>query len=151
MLIGRDEPADGIDDACENQSPVILCNEAAVIWSPVHELIDVSPAFSAYDPDPDDDALTLSFRVFSDEPEIPETGDGTGRHAPDFKDEVPDAERETGRGLLVRSERRGGEDGRLYIVVITADDGNGGVTTEVCVAAVVPHDQDQQSLDDVLA
>jgi hypothetical protein len=147
-----DTDGDGIGDACDsvNQSPVIECNEPpAVLWSPDHELIDVSSAFNASDQD--EDTLTLSFRVFSDEPEVPETGDGTGRHAPDFKDEVPDAERETGRGLLVRSERRGGEDGRFYVVVITADDGNGGVTTAVCIAAVCPHDQDQQSLDDVIA
>lgn len=127
-----------------NQPPVITCNGPVVLWSPDHELVDVSAAFSVTDPD--DDPVTLSFRVFSDEPETPETGDGTGRHAPDFKDE-----HDGGRGLLVRSERRGSEDGRYYIFVITADDGNGGVTTGVCVAAVVPHDQDQQSLDDVIA
>jgi hypothetical protein len=144
-----DTDGDGIGDACDNQPPVVLCNEAVVLWSPDHELIDVSSAFSASDPD--NDALTLSFQVFSDEPEVPETGDGTGRHAPDFKDEVPDAQRETGRGLLVRSERRGGEDGRFYIVVVTGDDENGGVTTAVCIAAVCPHDQDQQSLDAVMA
>jgi hypothetical protein len=84
--------------------------------------------------------------VFSDESEVPETGDGTGRHAPDFKDE-----HDGGRGLLVRCERRGPEDGRFYIFVVTADDGNGGVTTAVCIGAVVPHDQDEQSLDDVMA
>ncbi|MBU0617335.1 MAG: hypothetical protein KKI02_06445 [Planctomycetes bacterium] len=136
--------ANGIPDECENQPPIITCNGPVVLWSPDHDLIDASSAFSV--DDPDDDPVTLSFRVFSDEPEIPETGDGTGRHAPDFKDE-----HDGGRGLLVRSERRGPEDGRYYIFVITADDGNGGVTTEVCVAAVVPHDQDQQSLDDVIA
>jgi len=127
-----------------NRPPVVTCNGPVVLWWPDHELVDVSSAFDVFDPD--GDPLTLSFRVFSDEPEVPETGDGTGRHAPDFKDE-----HDGGRGLLVRSERRGAEDGRYYIFVITADDGNGGVTTEVCVAAVCPHDHDQQSLDDVMA
>ena len=44
--------------------------------------------------------------MFSDEPEVPETGDGTVCHAPDFKDEYDD-----GRGLLVRAERQGPGDG----------------------------------------
>lgn len=129
---------------CGNQPPVITCNGPVVLWSPDHGLVDVSSTFAASDPD--EDPLTLTFRVFSDEPETPETGDGTGRHAPDFKNE-----HNGGRGLLVRSERRGREDGRYYIFVITADDGNGGVTTKACIGAVVPHDQDQQSRDDVIA
>ncbi len=52
--------------------------------------------------------------------------------------------------MIVRSERRGPEDGRVYIVVITASDGI-AETTAVCIAAVVPHDQDDGSLADVLA
>ena|GEM_PF-3185297 len=133
-----------IPDECDNEPPVITCNGPVVLWEPDHDLEDVSSAITVEDPDGDD--MTLWFRVFSDESEVPETGDGTGRHAPDFKDELF----ESGRGLLVRSERRGAEDGRFYILLVTADDGYGGVTTEVCIAAVVPHDQDQQSLDDVL-
>lgn len=132
-----------------NQPPIINCNDPVVLWSPDHSLIDVSEAFTAIDPD--GDPLFLSFQVISDESETPETGDGTGKHAPDFKDEVVDDDRESGRGLLLRSERRGKEDGRFYIVVITAADGRGGVTTEVCIAAVVPHDQDEASLVDDMA
>jgi hypothetical protein len=128
---------------CDNHPPVITCNSPIVLWSPDHDLVDVSSSITVEDPD--GDPVALSFRVFSNEPEVPETGDGTGRHAPDFKDE-----HEGGRGLLVRSERRGAEDGRFYIFVVSADDGNGRVTTAVCVAAVVPHNQDQQSLDDVM-
>ena len=128
-----------------NLPPIISCNGPVVLWSPNHDLMDVSSSFTMVDPNVNDE-VSLSFRVFSDEPELPETGDGTGRHAPDFKDE-----HDGGRGLLVRSERRGAEDGRFYILVVTADDGNGGVTTEVCIGAVVPHDSDPQSLDDVMA
>lgn len=140
----QDYNTNGIPDECENAPPIITCDGPVVLWSPDHELADVSSAITAEDPDGDD--VTLSFRVFSDEPEVPETGDGTGRHAPDFKDDLF----EGGRGLLVRSERRGPEDGRFYILLVTADDGYGGAATAVCQAAVVPHDQDQQSLDDVL-
>jgi len=142
-----DSDQDGIGDACDNQPPEIECGDTVILWSPDHELVDVSSAFNVSDPD--NDPVTLSFRVISDESEIPETGDGTGRHAPDFKDEVPDAEREEGRGLLVRAERRGPEDGRFYIVVVMASDGM-AETTAVCIAAVVPHDQNDESLADVL-
>ncbi len=127
-----------------NRPPEITCNDPVVLWSPNHDLFDVSSAFSVVDPD--GDPVTLSVRVFSDETETPETGDGTGRHAPDFKEELF----EGGRGLIVRSERRGPADGRVYIFVITASDGI-AETTEVCIAAVVPHDQNDESLVDVLA
>ncbi|UCD73796.1 MAG: thrombospondin type 3 repeat-containing protein [Phycisphaerales bacterium] len=128
-----------------NAPPEITCNGPVVLWSPDHDLVDISSAFSVYDPD--DDPVYLSFMVLSDESELPETGDGTGKHSPDFKDELYD----NGRGLLVRSERRGPEDGRFYLLVITADDGQGGITTSVCIGAVVPHDEDDASLADVLA
>ncbi len=131
----------------DNQAPVITCTGPVTLWSPDHDLVDVSSVISVTDPD--GDPVTLTFRVFSDETEIPSTGDGTGQHAPDFKDESFPG----GRGLLVRNERRSffGEGGRVYIFVITADDGYGIVTTAVCAAAVVPHDQNQPSLDKVLA
>jgi len=127
-----------------NAPPVLSCNGAVALWSPNHELVDVQSAFGVSDPDGDEVSLTI--RIFSDESEIPETGDGTGKHAPDFKNELYD-----GRGLLLRSERRGKEDGRWYVAVITADDGNGGVTQGVCLLAACPHDQDQTSLDAALA
>ncbi len=134
----------GIPDECENQPPEILCIDPIVLWSPNHDLIDVSSAFSVTDPDGDE--VTLSFRVISDESETPETGDGTGRHARDFKTQLACGD----EGLFVRSERRGPEDGRCYVFVITADDGM-AQTTAVCIAAVCPHDQNDESLADVLA
>ncbi len=97
--------------------------------------------------DPDGDPVSVSIRVYSDETEIPDTGDGTGRHAPDYKTQLASG----ATGHFLRSERRGPEDGRFYIGVIRADDGNGGVTEQVCVLAVCPHDQNNPaSLDDVL-
>lgn len=128
-----------------NQPPVITCNGPVALWSPNHELVDVSSAISVSDPD--GNPVTLTFRVFSDETEIPDTGDGTGRHAPDFKTTLASG----ATGLFLRSERRATENGRFYVVVVTADDGNAGIGTAVCIAAACPHDQNQPSLDDVLA
>jgi len=41
--------------------------------------------------------------------------------------------------------------GRFYLLVITADDGRGGVTVDACIAAIVPHNNSRRSLDRVLA
>ncbi len=138
-----DLDGNGIPDECDNQPPIITCNGPVSLWPPNHRLVDVSSAFTAWDPDGGD--VTLTVRVFSDEPEGPEDGDDTGDHAPDFKDEYPE-----GRGLLVRAERHGEEDGRFYIFVVTASDGN-SETTVVCAAAVVPHDQKPSSRNGVIA
>jgi hypothetical protein len=133
-------------EGAQNTPPEITCDDPVVLWSPNHELVDASSAFSV--DDPDGDPVDVSIRVFSDETETPDTGDGTGRHAPDYKAELASG----AQGLFLRAERRGPEDGRFYLGIITADDGNGGVTTQVCVLAVVPHDQNNPaSLDDVTA
>jgi Tol biopolymer transport system component len=127
-----------------NTPPTITCLDPIVLWEPNHELVDVRSVISVEDADGDE--LTLTFTVLSDEPEVPETGDGSGRHAPDFKDELCIG----GRGLLLRSERRGTGNGRFYLVIVGADDGNGGFSEHVCVAAVAPHDQNTISLALVL-
>jgi hypothetical protein len=127
-----------------NQPPEITCNDPVVLWSPDHEFVDIGSAFNVVDPD--DDEVSLSYKVLSDESEVPETGDGSGRHAPDFKTQLDSGL----EGVFVRSERRGTEDGRYYIFIITADDGFGGITTKVCIGAVCPHDENQESLDIVM-
>ena len=126
-----------------NRKPVFTCTDPFELWSPQHDLVDVSSVFSVSDPD--GDPVNLSIRVFSDETEIPDTGDGTGKHAPDFKNEL-----NGGRGLLLRSERRGKEDGRWYVLVLTADDGQGGVLTIACGGGACPKDQSATSMADVM-
>ena len=81
--------------------------------------------------------------VWSDETEVPEKGDGTGKFAPDAKDLVPG-------GLRLRKERRGGEDGRVYLILATATDCSGNSTT-TCSTVVCPHDQSDAALAEVAA
>lgn len=129
-------------DAVElNALPVITCNEPVVLWPPNHDLIDVSSAFSVTSQD--DSPITYSIRVFSDEPEA-SPDPGTGKHAPDFKDE-----HDGGRGVLVRSERQGNGNGRIYVAEITATNEHGS-TSAICVLAVVPHDESEAALGAVL-
>jgi hypothetical protein len=48
----------------------------------------------------------------------------------------------------LRSERKGNEDGRVYLIVVKAVDAKGNVG--LCVqTVVVPHDQSQASLNSV--
>ena len=67
--------------------------------------------------DPDGDAVTCTFRVYSNEREPPASGDGLGRFAPDFKTTLASG----AEGVFLRSERNGRAQGRHYTVVITAD------------------------------
>lgn len=130
-----------------NEPPVVTCGTPAVMWSPNHEFVDVSGnLFTIDDPDTLPEDLTVDVRVVSDENEIPETGDGTGKHAPDFKTQLANG----ANGFFLRSERRGPGDGRVYLVVVTVSDGFNTVT-QVCVAAVTPHDQTTESMMQVLS
>jgi hypothetical protein len=92
--------------------------------------------------DPTGAAESLVVEVWSDETEVPDKGDGTGRHAPDAKD--------IDTSLRLRAERRGGEDGRVYLIVASAEDGCGNVGFGYATV-VVPHDEGEAALDQVAA
>ncbi len=127
-----------------NQPPVITAFDPVVVKSRHHRLHDVG--LRAMVDDPDGDAVTVSYVMFSNEMES-DNGDGSGRHAPDFKDELFDG----GRGFLVRGERMGSGGGRYYLLAVIADDGRGGVTIDACIAAVVPHDSGRCSIERITA
>lgn len=128
-----------------SEPPVVSCGEAAVLWEPNHQLVDISEAlFTIEDPDTPIEELAIDVVIVSDESELPETGDGTGRHAPDFKTQLASG----ADGFFVRSERSGPGDGRVYLAVVTVSDGENTVT-HVCTVALVPHNQDNASLEAV--
>ncbi|MFC2024831.1 hypothetical protein ACFLTG_00230 [Chloroflexota bacterium] len=98
------------------------------IWPPNHKMVDVGIEGVT---DPDGDPVTLTIvSITSDEPT---NGSGDG-------DKTPDAD---GIGTdipIVRVERSGNGDGRVYVVSFIAEDGNGGVS-EGSVTIGVPHDR----------
>jgi hypothetical protein len=122
--------------------------ETTVLWPPNHNLVDVGLEISAVDScdgdasDPEDSSLSLITEIWSDEAEISKRGRGSGRHAPDAK--YLDSQ------LRLRSERSGGEDGRVYLIITKATDTSGN-TGFACSTVVVPHDQSEESLDAVNA
>ena len=86
--------------------------------------------------DPDGDPVTITVTgVWQD---APTEGLGDGDHSPDaiiYTDYVE-----------VRRERSGIEDGRVYNIYYTADDGRGGIC-ECEVTVGVPHDKKDPPID----
>lgn len=95
------------------------------LWPPNHKMTPVSIA-GISDPNDDNVKITIT-RVTQDEP-INGLGDG---------DTTPDASIQ-GAIALLRAERSGTGNGRVYHIHFTADDGDGG-TCSGTVKVVVPH------------
>jgi hypothetical protein len=113
-----------IDDppACTLAQPSL-----ALMWPPNHKLLSAGILGVT---DPNDDTVTVTITgVTQDEP-VNGLGDG---------DTSPDAVIQ-GDGVLLRAERAGTGNGRVYRVSFTADDGFGGRCTG-SVKICVPHDR----------
>jgi Bacterial Ig domain len=99
------------------------------LWPPNHKLRLVTVAGVT---DPDGDPVTISITgVTQDEPL---NGTGDGNTSPDA------APGPSSNQVLLRSERRGAGDGRVYRISFTASDGRGG-TCRGTVFVGVPHDR----------
>jgi hypothetical protein len=98
------------------------------IWPPNHLLVPVNVLGVT---DIDGDTLTITIdAIFQDEP-VNGTGDG---------DTAPDGAGIGTSQAEVRAERAGSENGRVYTIAFTADDGQGG-TCSSTVAVGVPKSQ----------
>ena len=106
------------------------------LWPPNHDLVNVG--FSVIIRDPDFQGATITVRVYSDEDDEEQTGDG--RHSPDAKNIAPNS-------LRLRSERKGNGDGRVYLIIGTIT--KGSRTETVCCVVTVPHDQSARSIQSV--
>jgi streptogramin lyase len=116
-----------------NQPPD--CSEAYAdpdcLWPPNHKYVDII-ILGVTDPDGDPVTITVT-GVTSDEPTASDKGSGGAKHAPDAIIN-PDGT------VSVRAERSGDEDGRVYEISFTADDGRGGECSGTVIVKV-PHDQ----------
>lgn len=116
-----------------NQPPV--CDEARVsipdacLWPPNHEYHNVT-ILGITDPDGDTVSTTIE-AVTSDEKTAVELGAGGMTHS-------PDAILNSDGSADIRAERAGTNDGRVYKISGTADDGNNGQCT-FSVDLQVPH------------
>jgi hypothetical protein len=95
------------------------------LWPANHRMVPVTITGVT---DPDDDTVRLQITTITQDEPVNGPGDG---------DTSPDA-MITDRGLLLRAERAGGGNGRVYHVSFTADDGRGGRCTGEVRVAVPP-------------
>jgi uncharacterized repeat protein (TIGR01451 family) len=143
-----DADGDGVGDACENATPQCGAARASkpLLWPPNHKLVAVGVAGVT---DPDGDAVTITINgVRQDEPV-------SRRHDDDDDDcdegghggapQGPDAFLK-GHKALIRAERLGGGNGRVYHMDFTATDPGGG-SCRGTVKTCVPHDRKRPCVD----
>lgn len=119
-----------VDTTAPTLAPI---GSPTVLWPPAHKMVDVTVHPNAEDAV---GPITIALEVTSDEP-VEGTGDGD--MAPDWGDVAIDSA--TGVVTLVlRAERSGQGDGRVYTLTLTATDGSGNAST-ASVAVTVPKSQ----------
>ncbi len=136
-----DTDGDGIGDACDTTTPVNndpVCSAATTsvvkLWPPNHKLKNVTISGIT---DEDGDSVTVTIiSIFQDEP-VKVKGSG---------DTSPDGFGVGTSVAKVRAERTGTQDGRVYFIGFTADDGNGGSCSGLVQLPVVPHDQSPKKI-----
>lgn len=105
----------------------------AILWPPNHKMASVNISGVV---DPNNDNVTVKvIKVTQDEP-VNGLGDG---------DTSPDAVLQD-ESVLLRTERLGNGNGRVYHVYFTADDGQGGVCNG-SVKVSVPHSKNSGNID----
>lgn len=105
------------------------------LWPPDNMMVPVN-ILGITDPDVDPVAITI-LSITSDEPTATAKGAGGSKAAPDA----------SGVGTsqaMIRAERSGLADGRVYFINFTADDGNGGICNGSAVVNV-PRDESDMS------
>jgi RHS repeat-associated protein len=109
------------DDLRDGRTPSVSVAHRS-LWPPNHALVDVGLGVGLTDPC--EDQVSTRLQVWSDEADPPGPHHGDARIVP------PD--------LFLRRERLGPEDGRVYLVILTATEA-GGVSGTSCATVVVPH------------
>lgn len=100
----------------------------ASLWPPNHKFVSVS-ILNVTDPDGDPVSITITGITQNE----PTNGLGSG-------DTCPDGQGIGASTAMVRAERDGSGNGRVYTISFTASDGRGGVSPG-SVQVVVPHDK----------
>jgi hypothetical protein len=136
LLLGDVMFADQAADA----PPSLSCSAATQVLMPSqHRLTTVGlDVVASDDMDP---VVAVEVRVFGDEDD--QEDDSTGVFSPDAKDIAEGT-------LQLCAERLADGDGRVYLVLVIAED-SGGHVGYGCCSVVVPHNQGAQSITSVEA
>lgn len=116
-------------EVVDTTPPLLSCSVVVpVINQTNHNLVTVG--FAATAVDQCEGVLPMTINVFADENDEENTGDGL---------QSPDAKNIAVGSLRLRAERKGGGDGRVYLIIPEATDssGNRGFS---CCTVTVPHD-----------
>jgi hypothetical protein len=118
-----------------NQPPDVTpaTPSSACLWPPNHKFADIAIQ-GVTDPDGDPLSITIT-AITSDEPSASGTGSGGKTHAPDASGIGTDA------ATLLRAERSGNNNGRVYAISFIANDMRPGGAVKGTVKVCVPHDQ----------
>src|SRR5690242_7073927 len=118
-----------------HQNPVCTAAQPSqpVLWPPNHKLIGVQILGVT---DPDNLSTTIAVTAVTQDEPLNGLGDG---------DTSPDAVIQ-GQGVLLRAERAGGGNGRVYQITFTATDSKGG-TCNGTVTVSVPLDKQGTAVD----
>ncbi len=98
-----------------------------VFWPPNHEMLEVLVTGVV---DPDGDVVAVTIETVSQDEAVNESGSGNT---------CPDAIIDGDDTAMIRSERAGGLDGRVYRLNFSATDGNGGSCSGT-VSVCIPHE-----------
>jgi hypothetical protein len=110
----------------DTTAPTVTCDTAIdMLWSPNHQMVDVGLSYTAVDVC-DTSALAIEVTVTSDENPLTASGAGGPIHCPDAV--------VNGTDVLLRAERSGSGDGRVYAITVSATDNCGNVGT--CTVSV---------------
>ena len=120
-----------------NQPPE--CSKAYAVpgclWPPNNKMVPVNIK-GVTDPDGNPVKITIT-GITSDEPTATALGAGGSKAA-------PDASGVGSSSAMIRAERSGNGDGRVYVINFMAEDGKGGICNG-SVVVKVPHDQSSKS------
>lgn len=118
------------------EPPVITASVAnSCLWPPNHNLVDVGLTLAVSDNCTPAAAIAVAVNVTSDErPEVDTQGDGN------FSPDAVVTGSGVNRLVRLRAERMGGEDGRVYLIRITATDQYNNTSLKV-LRVDVPKDQ----------
>lgn len=116
--------------------PTVTCSATtSTLWPANHSLVDIGLRMTVSDNlDP---APRIAVSVFSNESN---NEAGSGNLSPDG--------RITSTQVLLRAERSGSGNGRVYVVIVKATDSSGNISTGFCTV-VVAHDQSNASINRV--
>ncbi|MHC4628370.1 MAG: hypothetical protein ACYTDV_15440, partial [Planctomycetota bacterium] len=105
-----------------------------ILWPASHKMVEVAVTVEAED----NSGHAPMGTIVAVESNEAQNGNGDGNTEPDCWEFTTDP-----LVVLLRAERAGGGDGRVYTITVACVDPSGNVSSEKTVEVTVPHDHDK--------